>query len=161
MIRYDTLSLTEYLEKLASREPVPGGGSVAALSGALGAGLIEMVTRYSLDKGKGAAVEVKLNVILTKTGLIRAKLLELVSLDSEAYLKMREAKKAKSSGYKTAVKAAAAVPRDIKAACTDVLRFVAFLRKHGNPYLLSDVTAAEAFLKAGVTAAQAMIETNQ
>jgi len=160
MIRYNDYTLAQYLEKLSAREPVPGGGSVAALAGALGTGLIEMVVQYSLGKGGPAAAEVKLSVILQKSSLARARLLELVILDSEAYLAMREAKKDGPDKYKRAMQQAAAVPAEIRKLCAAARRDIAFLKKYGNPYLMSDVIAAEALLRAGVDAAQAMIETN-
>jgi len=160
MIRYDNNTLAEYLEKLAMREPVPGGGSAAAVSGALGVALIEMVIHYSLGKGAPRAAEVKLTVMQKKAEAAHARLLELVSLDAEAYLKMREAKKESSSRYQTAMKQAAAVPTEIRKLCATALQNIAFLKKFGNPHLLSDVIAAEALLKAGIASAQAMIETN-
>ena len=50
-------TIADYLDKLAGAEPEPGGGSVAALVGALGAGLVTMVTSLTLGKEKFAAVE--------------------------------------------------------------------------------------------------------
>lgn len=161
MISYANNTLTEYLECLSAREPVPGGGSAAALTGSLGVALIEMVARYSMGKGKAGSIEKKMAVVLETAGGIRQRLLDLTTRDSQVYLKMREAKKAGDEAYQRAMAAAAEVPRDIKALCEQGLGLTPFLREEGNKYLLSDVVAAEALLKAGATAAQAMIEANQ
>ena len=52
MKNYTDLSLQDYVEKLASDAPVPGGGSVSAYVGALALGLIQMVARISLKRKK-------------------------------------------------------------------------------------------------------------
>ncbi len=161
MIRYRHSTLEQYLEQLAAREPVPGGGSAAALAAALGAALIEMVTRYSLGKGKAPEVEAELNKVLEKAGQTHKRLLELVSLDSEAYLAMRDAKKAGEAAYKAAAERAIGVPKEIVLLCQGMAQLTPYLRKEGNPHLVSDVIAAEKFLEAGMLAAGAMIEANQ
>ena len=161
MIPYAQTLISDYLEQLSAKEPVPGGGSAAALSGAMGAALIEMVTRYSMGKGKPAAVETAFADTLDKAGKLRKRLLELVTLDSQAFLNMREAKKIGEDAYKKATALAAGVPAEVKSKCVEGLSMTALLHQEGNRYLLSDVIAAEAFLKAAVEAANAMIEANQ
>lgn len=161
MIPYAQTLISDYLEKLSAKEPVPGGGSAAALSGAMGAALIQMVTRYSMGKGKPEAVEVSFSEALDKAGKLRKRLLELVTLDSQAFLNMREAKRVGEEAYKKATALAAAVPAEVKDLCLEALALTVLLHKEGNRYLLSDVVAAEVFLKAGVDAASAMIEANQ
>ncbi|NTV30309.1 MAG: cyclodeaminase/cyclohydrolase family protein [Candidatus Omnitrophica bacterium] len=161
MIRYKNSTLEQYLEQLAAREPVPGGGSAAALCGALGAGLLEMVTRYSLGKGKPPEVERELALLLEKAGQGRLRLLELVSHDSEAYLAMREAKKVGEAAYRQATERAVGVPVEIVRLCREMVQLAPYLHREGNPHLLSDVVAAEKFLEAGAAAAGAMIEANQ
>lgn len=106
-------TLQEYLDRLSAREPVPGGGSAAALSSALGAGLICMVTRYSLGKGKPAAIESKLTKTLAKAEDIRARLLELVDEDAEVYLGVVAARKLDAKAQKAAAKKSAQVPKAI------------------------------------------------
>lgn len=160
MISHHELTLQAYLDKLGAREPVPGGGSAAAISSAMGAGLMEMVSRYSLGKGKEASIEARIAEVLEKAGKDRQRFLELSTLDSKAYLALREAKKLSPEAYQQALKDAAAVPQEIKTLSEAALGVIPFLKTEGNKYLLSDVIAAEAFLKAGRDAAQAMIETN-
>ncbi len=161
MISYANNTLAEYLEKLAAREPVPGGGSAAALTGAMGAALIEMVARYSLGKGKPEGVEQELAAVLEKAGALRLRLLDLATRDSQAFLNMREARKAGEDAYRKACALGADVPREVRDICGQALALTPLLHKEGNMRLISDVVAAELFLKAGAGAAQAMIEANQ
>lgn len=160
MTRYDTHSLSQYLDSLAAREPVPGGGSAAALCGALGAGLIQMVAKYSLGKGKPADVETRLARIDREAGEIRSGLLTLVSRDAEAYLEVVAARKKDEAARKAAAVFASQVPQDIREAAEKGLFFIPYLRKEGNPYLQADVDAAEEFLKAATHVADVMIKAN-
>lgn len=111
MKKFKDHTLEEYLNRLSAREPVPGGGSAAALSSALGAGLIAMVTRYSLGKGKPLDVETKLQKIVERSDAIRQSLLEMVDADAEAYLGVVAARKLDAKAQKAASKKAARVPK--------------------------------------------------
>lgn len=160
MIRYADITLSDYLEKLSAREPVPGGGSAAALTAALGAALMAMVIRYSIGKGKPENIEARLQSFLQDAEKGRTELADLVTRDSEAYLAMREAKKKGSDEYRAAAESANQVSLRIKTLSEDLLKKTFFLREEGNPYLLSDVVAAEAFLKSAIAACLAMMESN-
>src|SRR5579863_953571 len=93
IISYKDKTLQQYLDHLSRREPVPGGGSAAALTGAMAVGLISMVTNYSIGrKANTKAVDKRLNQILAKSEPIRLRMLDLTSLDSEAYLKLTAAR---------------------------------------------------------------------
>ena len=78
-------TIKTYLDKLASAEPEPGGGSVAALVGALGAALVTMVTDLTLGKEKYADVQEAVAQIRVDAERLRARLQELVTLDAVAY----------------------------------------------------------------------------
>ncbi len=160
MIRYDTISLSAYLDKLALREPVPGGGSAAALSAALGVALVQMVAKYSLGKGKTKGVEKKITVIDQKAGILRDKLLALVSRDAEAYLEIVSARKKDKVSQKKAAAEAMKVSQEIKALSQKALTFLPYLRKEGNSWLQSDVDAAENFLKAAIKTSHVMMKAN-
>ena len=120
-----------------------------------------MVARYSLGKGKPAEVEARLGLLLDTATRARLRLLELVSLDSEAYLAIREARSSGEKALRDATARAAAVPGEVAGLCRDLAARTGLLRQEGNPYLLSDVVAAEKFLEAGAGAAGAMVEANQ
>lgn len=161
MISYNNDSLMQYLEKLSSREPVPGGGSAAAVSGALGAALIAMSARYSLGKGKSADVEKKISDIVVQADAARLRLVEFAGKDAQAYLDVVSTRKAgdKEAHAKARIEADR-VPQDIIDLCQACLKLTPYLHQEGNPYLLSDVKAAETFLNAGIQAARHMQEAN-
>ena len=151
-INFKDKTLQEYLDQLARREPVPGGGSAAALTAALGLGLISMVTNYSIGrKSNTPTVEKRLAKILTCSESIRLRLLELTSLDSEAYLKKAQNQSAKE---------AKAVPQEICKLCYKAVQLTSYLAQKGNPYLLSDVEVALELLMSAFNSARIMVRIN-
>ena len=150
-INFKDKTLQEYLDQLSRREPVPGGGSAAALTAAMALGLISMVTNYSIGrKANTKAVEKRLARILAQSEAMRRRLLELTSLDSEAYLK---AQKGDSKG-------ARAVPQEICKLCYKALQLTPYLAERGNPYLLSDVEVALELLMSAFNGARIMVRIN-
>jgi len=154
-------TLLEYLNQLSAREPVPGGGSAAALSSALGASLIAMVVRYSLGKGKAAIIERRLTKILQKVESIRLQLLELVDEDPKAYLKVVAARKQDKKSQRSAAKEARDVPRKICRLSYQAVELTPFVIENGNPHLLSDIEVAVELLLAGYHSALVMVKVNQ
>ncbi len=86
-------TLQRYLDDLASAQPVPGGGSTAALSGAMGAALASMVCRITLAKDAYADVWQEIEELLVKTEYLRSRFQQLMQEDIEAYRHL-------STGYK-------------------------------------------------------------
>ncbi|HOG23108.1 MAG TPA: cyclodeaminase/cyclohydrolase family protein [Candidatus Omnitrophota bacterium] len=93
---YDKLSLSEYLAKLSSDSPVPGGGSVSAYVASLGMGLTQMVARIALNRKPkaGATPEQKfqheanrkrMEEIISSLEKAKAQALQVVSLDPQVY----------------------------------------------------------------------------
>lgn len=161
-MNFNKKTLEGYLDQLSRKEPVPGGGSAAALTAALGAGLISMVTNYSIGrKVNSASIEKKLVSILKSSELIRTRLLELTSLDSQAYLKIVEARKADLKTQKKVAREAAAIGREVCRLCYKALDLTPFLVAKGNPYLLSDIEVAVELLEAGFKSSIVMVRINQ
>src|SRR5690242_16100237 len=77
--------LQNYLDDLASEQPAPGGGSAAALSGAMAAGLASMVARLTLGKASYAAVQQEIAAIVRQTEELRTRFQQLMQEDIEAY----------------------------------------------------------------------------
>ena len=142
MKKFKNCTLKEYLDVLARKEPVPGGGSALALAGALGAGLLSMVTQYSIGRKHSSAVERRLKKNLKQSETIRQRLTELVDLDAQAYWKVVKARRGSAQDKKKAAKAAAAVPREIGRLCFQAVQLAPFLVQNGNKYLIGDVIAA-------------------
>jgi len=151
------MSIEKFLGVLASNEPAPGGGSVAALSGALGAALVSMVCQLSIGRKGLENFEGILKRGLEEATKLRTDLLSRVDLDTQAFnavmaaFKMPketdEQKAARShsiqQGYKEAVKS----PLAIAEQCVSVLRLTGSLLGKTNANALSDlgVGAQEAY----------------
>jgi len=157
--RHQTLAM--YLDRLASREPVPGGGSAAALVAATGVALICMVARYSQKRPQSKSVEAQICRILRKADNIRKRLLLLVDIDAQAYLKVVTARKSNGRDKKKALKDAQKVPLEVCRLSYAALQLMPFLAEKGNPHLLSDVECAAEMLSAGFHAAIANVKANQ
>ena len=87
---YTEKSCREFSDLLASRAPVPGGGSVSALVGALGAGLGNMVGHLTIGKKKYADVEDEMLKCMEETDALRIKLLKLVQQDIDIFQPLSE-----------------------------------------------------------------------
>ena len=116
--------ITVFLEKTASGTPVPGGGSVSALSAALGAGLAEMVANLTIAKKGYEAVENEMQETAETLKHLREKLVTEVDKDSNAYKDVLTAfklpkdtedeKEQRAGAIQDAMKNAARVPLDRK-----------------------------------------------
>jgi formiminotetrahydrofolate cyclodeaminase len=154
-------SMQVFLDELASAAPAPGGGSVSALSGALGAGLISMVCNFTLGNPKYAAVQDEISALLKKSESLRRELTGLVEADVQAYtefsqtMKMprdtEEQKTIRARALDKARKAATEVPMRVAEACVAVMGLCSTALEKGNTNLVSDVgvgiLAAEAGLR--------------
>ena len=161
MSHFKNFTLKKYLDVLSEKTPVPGGGSAAALTAALGAALISMVANYSLGKGKPPSVERRIKDVLKKSEKIRRRLLELVDLDAQAYLQVVKARHKSPAEKEKAKKAARRVPLEVGWLCYSAVELAPVLVEHGNKFLLSDVQVAVEFLLAAFKSAMVNIEVNQ
>jgi formiminotetrahydrofolate cyclodeaminase len=160
-INFKEKTLQEYLDQLSRREPVPGGGSAAALTAAMAVGLISMVTNYSIGrKSNTPGVEKRLARILGQSEPIRLRLLELTSLDSDAYLKVSAARSLDKKAQAKAAREAQAVPLEVCKLCYKALQLTPYLAERGNPYLLSDVEVALELLMSAFNGARIMVRIN-
>jgi formiminotetrahydrofolate cyclodeaminase len=152
-----------FLDELASSAPAPGGGSVAALSGALGAGLISMVCNLTLGKPKYAAVQDDISAILKKSEDLRKKLTDLLEEDVAAYtvlsqtMKMPrdtdEQKTVRTKAMDTALKTATEVPMRVAEACVAVMALCPSAAEKGNTNAVSDVGVGILMAEAGLRSA--------
>jgi len=88
-------AVKKYIEELAAKQPTPGGGSAAALSGALGAALLEMVCNFTVGNKKYKDIEEAIANYLISIKKIRAEFLILVDEDAKVYSLICDAFKAK------------------------------------------------------------------
>lgn len=146
-------ALEAYLERLASGDPVPGGGSAAALIGAVAASLVAMVGRIAATAPDDLAV---------RADELRARLLDARTRDEEAYAAVVAAqalprrddaeRAARRQALDAALKGAAEAPLHTAALALDVLKLIERLLKLSMGALFSDVASAAEFANAAITA---------
>lgn len=144
---YKDIAIKDYIDQLASRVSVPGGGSAAALCAAMAASLLSMVINFTLGNPKYVKYEKSLKEALNKTEKLRKEFIRLVDLDAVAY---------KSKNIRDAIN----VPFMVARLCFEGIKICPLLKSRGNPRLISDVAVAAAFFEAGFTAACFNIEIN-
>ncbi|MBI3942112.1 MAG: glutamate formimidoyltransferase [Chloroflexi bacterium] len=159
-----------FVEAVASSTPTPGGGSVAALVGALAAALAEMVCGLTVSKPSYADVSEELGNIREKLGTLRQSLTNLIHEDSDAYEnvlrsyrlpKNTEAEKeARDSAIQSAMHQAAEVPMDVARLSTEVLEYLVIVAEKGNKNAASDAGTGSQIAQAAVLAASLNVRTN-
>lgn len=164
-------TIEDFLRKLASDEPIPGGGSVSALSGALGAALIEMYCKLGAQrKGAGSDDQEALQKISLETDNYQHQLTRLITDDSIAYGEVmaafklpkstEEETKARQAAIQKGFHRAVEVPMQTLYACLECLYLIAEVSALGNKSAFSDLKVAEYLCQAGARGALENIEIN-
>jgi formiminotetrahydrofolate cyclodeaminase len=164
------LRITEFLDELASSSPAPGGGSVAALSGTLGAALISMVCNLTVGKKKYITVEQEMKAILVKSEELRKTLTDLIVRDTEAFNKVMEAyslpketddqKALRSAAIQEATKEATLVPLRVMKLIVDGLALAKIVAEKGNSNSVSDAGVSALMLYAAAEGASLNVLIN-
>ena len=141
-------TVSKFLDELASNSPAPGGGSVAALAGALGAALTSMVCNLTIGKKKYADAEPDMKNVLQRSEELRKIVARLIDTDTDAFNKVMEAyglpkdsddqKALRSAAIQGATKEAALVPLEVMKHCIDGLALAKIVAEKGNANSLSD-----------------------
>lgn len=159
------LSIEEFLGRLGSAAPTPGGGAAAALESALGAALLMMVANHTIGKAAFAEFEECNRKALSEAARICASLANGIDADAEAFgslsaaYKMpagEEKKKAVAETSAAAAEAPLAVMRD----SLEALRLAAQLLGRSNPRLESDIVVAARSLASGIRSASVNVDAN-
>lgn len=163
-------SLSQFMDELASAEPVPGGGSVAALTGAMAAGLIVMVCQLTIGKKRYADVEDEIRRINERAEELRRELQELVDADAAAFRKLSAAYKLpretsadiaiRRDAIQSATREATDVPLRIARAAAAVLPLCGPAAEKGNTAAVSDVGVAVLLAQAAVRSALLNVQIN-
>ncbi|MGA7300607.1 MAG: cyclodeaminase/cyclohydrolase family protein, partial [Candidatus Sulfotelmatobacter sp.] len=157
-----------FVEQLAAPTATPGGGSAAAASGAMAAGLATMVASMSRGKKAYLQYEAQLSAAVEKLSRLREELMVAIDADAEAYNSVMKAYKLgktvseKEGGalIDSALKEATSVPLSVAEKAQEVARIAASLEGITNPNMKSDLTTAQALARAAVTGALANVEIN-
>jgi formiminotetrahydrofolate cyclodeaminase len=146
------LTLLQFLEKTASNAPVPGGGSIAALSAAIAASLSEMVAHLTIGKNGYEALEEEMQDIARDAFQYRERLIKAIDEDSDAYHDVitafklpkgteREQTKRKETIQKALIHAAR-VPLDVAREATKIIELAGKVIKQGNKNAITDAAVA-------------------
>jgi formiminotetrahydrofolate cyclodeaminase len=145
------LSIVDYLAKTASGDPVPGGGSSAALNAALAAALIEMVANLTIGRKGFEAIDSEMRAVAEKAAGLRSKLTADVDRDSDSYAQVLKAfqmpkateaeKAARSRAVQDAFKQAALVPLGVAREAVAIMDLGRAVISKGNPNAASDGAA--------------------
>jgi glutamate formiminotransferase/formiminotetrahydrofolate cyclodeaminase len=163
-------SLSGFVGSIASPNPTPGGGSVAAHVGALGAALAQMVAGLTIGKKKYAAVDAEMREIAVRAAAVGNALSTLVARDAAAYAIVAAAHKlpAESDAEKAertarideALLHAADVPLESARACADVAELALLVAEKGNTNAASDAGVAALLAEAGCVGAAYNVRIN-
>jgi len=164
------LSIEEFLAKTASGSPVPGGGSIAALSAAIAAGLSEMVANLTIGKKGFEAKEKQMKVIAKAAVDYRNKLIKDIDRDSDAYndvlkaFKLPKGNKQEENNRKQAIqdafKKAALVPLDVAKNAFKIIDLAEGVVKHGNKNAVTDGAVAVMMARTSVLSALYNVKIN-
>jgi formiminotetrahydrofolate cyclodeaminase len=170
MIRFAGLTVADLLDALSSPSPTPGGGTAAAIAGAMGTALLTMVS--GLAKSKTNADDEKAALEAARLALepLRAELVRLADADSDAYDQVMaayrrpkasdEEKAARTTAIQAALRQATVVPLETLRTCAAAMPVAALVAEAGNRSAASDVGVAIGLLEAAATGAEANVRVN-
>jgi formiminotetrahydrofolate cyclodeaminase len=168
--KFASLTLAQFSERLASAEPVPGGGSASAIAGSIAASLVAMVTRLSLDRPKYEQYRATNERALGAAEAARTRLLALADDDARAYAGFAAARKmprdtaeeaaARQSATEIAARDASEVPLAVVSECARLLEEIAELAGRSNLNAASDLEVAGRMCAAAAHGAAANVMIN-
>lgn len=164
------LSIKEFLAKTASGSPVPGGGSIAALSAAIAAGLSEMVANLTIGKKGYEATEEQMKGIAKDAAEYRNKLIKDIDRDSDAYNDVLAAfrlpkgseqeENIRKQAIQDAFKNASLVPLAVAKNAFKIIDLADWVVKHGNKNAVTDGAVAVMMARTSVLSALYNVKIN-
>ena len=150
-------TLDGWLEELAAGTPAPGGGSAAALAGALSGALVAMVARLTAGRKSFAAVQTRVEEILYEANELRSELRRLMDEDAAAYARVGAAGKTEKD---QALLGAIETPLAMARAAVRLIALAGEIAMIGNPNARSDAKVAELLARATLAAAVENVRVN-
>ena len=160
----------EFVEVLATKAPVPGGGGASALVGAVGTALGNMVGSLTVGKKKYADVEAEIRTLQAKSDALQRELLNLIEKDAEVFEPLSKAyglpkdteeeKAEKARVMEAALKEACSVPMEIMEKCCEAIEGIEIYAQKGSVIAISDAGVGAAFLKAALEGASLNVYIN-
>ena len=164
------LTVSTFLEELSSKKPTPGGGGAAALGGAQGVALGEMVINLTLGKKKYADVEEEMQLLLVRLEEIRAGFLRLADEDARVFAPLaaayglpsgtEEEKKHKEEVLETHLLAASLIPKTVMEQAVEAIKIMDILAYKGSRLAVSDVGVGVSFLRTALLGAKMNVSIN-
>ena len=168
--RFTDLSCTEFVEKLSSKAPVPGGGGASALVGALGAALCNMVGNLTVGKKKYKDVEEEILGLMEKVTLLQQELLDCVEEDAKSFAPLAAAYSLphatpEEQAHKTEVleeclRGACSAPMQIMHKICSVISMIRVFQTKGSVLAVSDAGVAAAHCSAALRSASLNVYIN-
>jgi formiminotetrahydrofolate cyclodeaminase len=168
--RLGGMTVDGFVEAMASKDPTPGGGAAAAVSGAIGAALIAMVGRLTLGKPGFEDLEERMRAMVERADDARTEFLALGDRDAEAFEAVMAAFRlpketeveiaSRAEAIQRGLEDAASVPLEIARRAVDLMELAEDATAMGNPNAASDGLSAAAMLFGAVVGARANVEIN-
>ena len=162
--------ISEYLEVLSSKAPVPGGGGASALAGALGNALGQMVVNLTVGKKKYAEVEEEMKAAIEPMHAICEHLLDDIKRDSESFdlymqaltlpKETEEEKAARQEAMQNGLKAAVAVPLSVAKRAYEIMPYAEVMVTKGNKTAVTDALVATMMARTAVLGALFNVKIN-
>lgn len=163
-------TVTEFIAELASASPAPGGGSVSALAGSLGAALTAMVCRLTLGNQKYSDVQAEAGVMVKQADELKDLLQKYVAEDTEAFNKVMSAyklpkdtaeqKTVRSQAIQQAMQNAASLPLKVAECCLAIITMAEQMLRLGNANAASDAAVSGLMAHAGMHGALYNVRIN-
>lgn len=170
MHMYIDETLQHYLDDLASALPAPGGGSTAALSGAMGAALASMVCRLTIGKAAYAGVQQEIEELLKRTERLRLRFQQLIQEDIDAYGRLsacyklpretNEERATRTEAIQKQLVEAALVPLEVAERAAELVQCCERIIEIGNATVLSDVATGAILASSAGEGAALMVRIN-
>jgi formiminotetrahydrofolate cyclodeaminase len=162
--------VTQFLDELASSAATPGGGSAAAIMGALGAALVSMVCNLTIGKKNYVEVEGEMREVLHDAEALRQRLADMVAEDIAAFNGLMAAyglpkltdedKAARGAAIQHALRAATEAPLACARACADVIKLSMRAAEVGNRNVISDAGVGALAAQAALRSAALNVDIN-
>lgn len=164
------LTVQEFINELSSNSPAPGGGSVAALAGSMGAALTAMVCRLTVGKKKYADVQNEMESTLREAEELRGEFLRLVDEDTAAFNEVMaafglsketpEKQERRTAAIQVATKKATLVPLNLMMLTEKAVALAKIVAEKGNKNSASDAGVAALMLQAACSGAALNVRIN-
>jgi len=143
------MKVNEFVDEVSRESAAPGGGSIAALAGALGAALASMVSNLTANKRGSESVDNVLNTAAEQCQRIKTQLVKGIDADTDAFNTYMEARRlpartdsekaAKEAAMQEGLKQAVMVPLNTAQLCLETIQIAESVTEHGNPNSITDV----------------------